>query len=88
MALVKRANETAREHAEKSGTQPDMIPAGVRFHDCRHSHASGLITAGHSIKAASRRLGHADITITLKVYSHLMPDDDAKLAAGAAALFG
>ena len=30
----------------------------------------------------SRRLGHADITITLKVYAHLMPNDDEKLAAG------
>ncbi|MFO0823383.1 MAG: hypothetical protein U0792_09750 [Gemmataceae bacterium] len=27
-------------------------------------------------------------TITLKVYAHVMPDDDEKLATGAGTLFG
>src|SRR5262245_15607530 len=80
LALVKKANRDAEKKAAETNTEPDLIPAGVGFHDLRHTHASCLIAAGHSIKAVSRRLGHADITITLKVYSHLMPDDDAKLA--------
>jgi len=88
IALVKRANELIQAKAVEKMTEPDLIPSAVRFHDMRHTHASGLIAAGHSIKAVSRRLGHADITITLKVYAHLMPDDDAKLASGAGALFG
>jgi integrase len=49
--------------------------------------ASHLIADGCSIKAVSRRLGHADVTVTLAVYSHLMPDDDEKLARQAEALF-
>ena len=77
LALVKRANDTAREKAEKTNTEPALIPAGVRFHDLRHSHATALIASGESIKAVSRRLGHADITITLKVYVHVLPADDA-----------
>ena len=88
LALVKRANDTAREKAERTNTEPDLIPAGVRFHDLRHSHATALIASGESIKAVSRRLGHADITITLKVYVHVLPADDAKLATSAGALFG
>ena len=60
----------------------------IRFHDMRHTHASGLIADVCSIKAVSRRLGHADVTITLKVYTHLMPDDDERLASRAGALFG
>jgi integrase len=36
----------------------------------------------------SRRLGHSDVSITLRVYSHLMPDDDAKLATTASTLYG
>ena len=88
MALVKRANELARENAAKTNTEPDLIPTGVRFHDLRHSHATALIASGESIKAVSRRLGHADITITLKVYVHVLPPDDAKLATGAGVLFG
>jgi integrase len=64
------------------------IPERIRFHDLRHTHASGLIAAGSSIKAVSRRLGHADVSITLRVYAHLMPDDDEKLACQAGTLFG
>lgn len=78
-ALVKKA---------RAGAEGAMlIPAGVRFHDLRHSHASCLIASGAHIKAVSRRLGHADITVTLRVYAHCLPDDDAKLATGADTLF-
>ena len=88
LALVKKANEAAAEKAESTKAEPDLIPSTIRFHDLRHTHASGQIAAGHSSKAVSRRLGHSDITVTLKVYAHLMPDDDAKLASGAGVLFG
>jgi integrase len=87
-SLVKKANSAAREKAPEANGEPDLLPDGLRFHDLRHTHASCLIGAGHSIKAVSRRLGHADITITLKGYAHLMPDDDVKLASGAGVLFG
>ena|SRR5579872_1683924 len=39
-------------------------------------------------KAVSRCLRHTDVTITLRVYSHLMPDDDEKLAIKTTDLFG
>ena len=42
----------------------------IRVHDARHSHASWLIAAGLDIVEVSRRLGHANAAITLKVYSH------------------
>lgn len=86
--LVKHTNKFATKKANETNTQPDLIPASLRFHDLRHTHASGLIAAGHSIKAVSRRLGHSDISMTLKVYAHLMPDDEEKLVAGAGVLFG
>jgi integrase len=86
--LIAKANADAMKKACEAGTEADLIPEDIRFHDLRHTHASHLIAAGHSIKAVSRRLGHADITITLKVYAHLMPNDDEKLAAGVEALYG
>lgn len=86
--IVARANKTVHAEAEKINAQPDLIPDSLRFHDLRHTHASGLIASGCSIKAVSRRLGHADVSITLRVYAHLMPDDDAKLASSAGALYG
>jgi integrase len=85
--LIKAANKAEVARTDKVGEAPNLIPAGVRFHDLRHSHASTLIAAAQSVKAVSRRLGHADITITLKVYAHLMPNDDDKLAAAAEAMF-
>ena len=42
------------------------LPA-VSFHAFRHSHASMLIRAGVDILTISRRLGHAQASITLNV---------------------
>ena len=87
-SIVGRVNAAERKRAVETGTEPDVIPERIRFHDLRHTHASALIAAGASIKAVSRRLGHADVAITLRVYAHLMPDDDVKLASQAGTLFG
>jgi integrase len=45
----------------------------IRFHDLRHSHISHLLAAGVHPKVASERAGHASVSITLDVYSHLIP---------------
>ena len=49
---------------------------GAGMHDLRHFYASVLIAAGRSPKEVAERLGHADASLTLNVYSHLWPDDD------------
>lgn len=56
--------------------------AGVRsicLHDCRHTFASLMIAAGVNAKALSTFMGHANISITLDRYGHLMPgaEDEA-----------
>lgn len=55
--------------------------AGVGYHALRHTHASQLIDAGVDIVTISKRLGHAKPDITLRVYSHLFKESDAKAAA-------
>jgi integrase len=62
--------------------------AGLRFHDLRHSHASILLSQGASLKAVSQRLGHANPTMTLRVYAHVLPADDAALAGRLEGLLG
>ena len=43
----------------------------IRFHDLRHSCASLMIAHGFSLKDIQEWLGHANITMTANVYSHL-----------------
>ena len=59
----------------------------MSFHALRHTHASALIAAGVDVVAISRRLGHANPTVTLRIYAHLFKkDDSAAVAAIEAAL--
>lgn len=51
----------------------------IRIHDLRHSHATNLINDGINIVAISKRLGHSDINMTLKVYSHLLKKSNQEL---------
>jgi hypothetical protein len=50
---------------------------GERFHshDLRHTFASILIREGADVVFVARQLGHANPSITLKVYSHLFDAD-------------
>lgn len=59
----------------------------IRLHDTRHSYATAALAAGVPVKVLSQRLGHADITVTLRVYAHVLPGDDEVAAARVAALF-
>lgn len=52
----------------------------VSPHSLRHSYASILLAAGEQIAFISKQLGHSDIGVTLKVYSHLLPS--AEIGAG------
>ena len=45
-----------------------------RFHDIRHTFATLALSKGEPIKKVSAILGHANITLTLETYCHLMPE--------------
>jgi integrase len=46
----------------------------IRFHDLRHTAATLLLRRGVNPKVVSEMLGHANISITLDIYSHVTPD--------------
>jgi integrase len=50
------------------------------LHGLRHTHVSQLIAAGLDVLTISRRIGHANPTITLTVYGHLFSNTDARAA--------
>jgi integrase len=53
---------------------------GVRFHDLRHFAATRLIAAGVPVRTVSGRLGHANPSTTLMVYSHFLEASDQEAA--------
>jgi integrase len=50
----------------------DRVPQ-IRLHDLRHTHATHLLQAGAQPKVVQERLGHSTISITMDLYSHVMP---------------
>ncbi len=52
----------------------------IRIHDLRHSHASLLIYLNVDIAAASTRLGHSSISMTLNTYAHAYDNADRQIA--------
>lgn len=61
--------------------------ARIGPHGLRHTAASRLLGAGLSPKVVSQRIGHASPSITLGLYSHVLPGHDRAAAdAFAAAL--
>ena len=70
--VVNRSLKPLLEHA---GLPP------IRFHDLRHTCATLLLSAAVPPKVVQERLGHANIAMTMDVYSHVMPDLQESAAA-------
>ena len=49
-------------------------------HGFRHTHASLALRAGVNPKVLRERLGHANIAVTLGIYSHVLPGMDEEAA--------
>ena len=52
----------------------------ITVHDIRHSHATDLLSMGVPIQDVSRRLGHSDVSTTLKIYTHSNMEQDKLIA--------
>lgn len=57
------------------------------LHALRHTFASVQLDARESIVAVSKWLGHADPSITLRIYAHMMPEADGRGRAAMDAWF-
>lgn len=83
---------TSHANLLQRGFYPALKRAGlrrIRFHDLRHTFASLLISNGEDIVRVSRLMGHANASITLNIYSHLMPrEHDPSADRLAALIFG
>jgi integrase len=68
-------SERARRAWKAAKLQP------ICLHDCRHTFASLMIAAGVNAKALSTFMGHANISVTLDRYGHLMPGAEDEAAS-------
>jgi len=78
-------------HPDGSGLWPQMVTARFRaqaealdlpligLHGLRHTAASAMIAAGVNPGVVQQRLGHAHVSVTLGLYTHVLPghDEDA-----------
>lgn len=53
------------------------LPDGITIHSLRHTNATLLIAAGVNVRTVSARLGHAQTSTTLDIYSHAIQSADA-----------
>ncbi len=73
-----------RNHVNTYVWKPALKAVGIPatrenwMHAARHFYASVLLDAGESVKALSEYLGHSDPGFTLRVYTHLMPNSEAR----------
>jgi integrase len=68
-------SKRAREAWKTAGLE------GLTLHECRHVFASFAIAAGANAKTLSTYMGHANISITLDRYGHLMPGSEKEFAS-------
>jgi integrase len=59
---------------------PDETLPHARLHDLRHVHATTLLLAGTPVHVVAARLGHADPSITLRVYAHVISNQRSEAA--------
>jgi integrase len=92
--------KSALVHAGVIAAHPESHPTSKRrqlmkfvpsrehgFHVLRHTFASVMLDAREPIVAVSNWLGHADASITLKIYAHMMPEADGRGRAAMDAWF-
>ena len=58
------------------------LPQKHRLHDLRNTHATLLLKQGVHPKVVSERLGHASVSITSDVSSHVLPGIQEQAALG------
>jgi integrase len=84
---VARANRLAAESGDTTpGGHGPLLPPGLKFHALRHTYASLCVAAGIPPLHLSRYMGHAKVTTTLAIYTHLFDEDHAETMAALEAM--
>ena len=63
-----------------TASEEDKLPI-IHLHDLRHTSATVQISAGVPVTIVAKRMGHADISTTLRNYVHAEEEDDRAINA-------
>lgn len=72
---------TTDAQVRKTLWQPLLQRAGVRYrnpYQCRHTHASTLLTGGHNPWYVAEQLGHVDVQMVYRIYGKFISQDFMK----------
>jgi integrase len=58
----------------------------IQFHEIRHTAATLMMSAGENPEIVRQRIGHENVTTTLAMYTHALPEDQRRGADRLAAL--
>jgi integrase len=75
--VVPRSTPLSRHNLVNISFKPLLRRAGlpdIRFHDLRHTCATLMLAVGTNPKVVQETLGHAIVSVTLDIYSHLLPN--------------
>lgn len=81
LASEVNGNYQSTDNLAKRRFLPALSRAGIdkiRFHDLRHTYASLLLANGAPMKYVQHQLGHSSITMTMDLYTHLLPEVNDK----------
>lgn len=71
------SESTFRRITKAAGVRP------IKFHGLRHTSATLLLGASVPVHVVAQRLGHAQVSMTLEVYAHALPDQQQAAAIAA-----
>lgn len=84
MTIMNSAVQPIKDASAFNNFHKVLVGAGIPkdkygIHSLRHTHATLLLDSGVSPVDIAKRLGHADVSITLKIYSHAIEDNNRDL---------
>jgi integrase len=83
---AKNGNPTAPETFWRWGWKPALrkadLPESLHYHDLRHGATSLLLNQNVPVPVVSRYLGHADPSVTMRVYAHMIDGTSGMAAKG------
>lgn len=53
---------------------------GLKFHELRHTQATQLVAGGVDMKTIQHQLDRASASLTMNLYAHALPENDAQAA--------